>query len=689
MAHEQLHTILNYLHQVAGPAAGERTDRQLLEAFAFRRDEAAFATLLHRRAALVWGVCVRILGHAQDAEDAFQATFLVLARKAGQVRWREDVGNWLHAVAVRTALKARAESVRRQRWERQVSEWPAAEAVRESGAEEIRPVLDEELSRLPEKYRAPFILHFLEGKTYAQAARALGWPEGTVATRLTRARELLRMRLGRRGLVPAVALAAGLSSRAAPAAPVALLQSTIEAAVVTGAGEVGAGLVSARIAHLTRGVLKAMFLSKLKTAAGVVLVLCLLGAGAGLASRNGRAADAAAAAKAAAPDEPRRPGPPGEGQLRKEVERLNEQLAAMKEKLAALEKKFGASEEGPVLYKGKPASFWIRALKDRSASYRKEASEALAGIAEVEPKIIPVIVSSLKDRDSRVWMAAAQALGELGPQARTAVPALIRRLKEGKSVEERWLTVRALSYIGPAAVPAVAELLQVPNPDIRFFAIGALSGGGPTAVPLLVKALKDENREVRVRAVKALGEMGTSPRAAVVALLEVLRQDRSLRIPVIGALGSLSAEAGSVIPALARFLADENPDVRSEAARALTRFGPRARAAVPALVQAFKSKDRHVNGEEDARKAVAAALRRIDVVAAARAGVPFVNIAYIPELSKALHDKDPKTRQAAARALGGLDQAGSFATGKPAGRAAPTAVSTRFPGGTYECDFPT
>ena len=205
MAHEQLHCVLNYLHQVAGAAAGERTDRQLLEAFAFRHDEAAFATLLHRRAALVWGVCVRILGHAQDAEDAFQATFLVLARKAGRVRWREDVGNWLHAVAMRTALKARAESVRRQRWERQVSEWPAAEAARESAAEEVRPVLDEELSRLPEKYRAPFILHFLEGKTYAQAARALGWPEGTVATRLTRARELLRTRLARRGLVPAIA----------------------------------------------------------------------------------------------------------------------------------------------------------------------------------------------------------------------------------------------------------------------------------------------------------------------------------------------------------------------------------------------------------------------------------------------------------------------------------------------------
>jgi RNA polymerase sigma factor (sigma-70 family) len=194
--------------------ARDETDRELLARFAAHRDEEAFTALVRRHGPLVWGVCRRMLSQTQDAEDAFQAVFLVLARKAASVRWHNEVGSWLHAVAIRIARKARGAAARRQTRERQIEPMPEVE-MPEQQAQELGPLLDEEVSRLPEKYRGPVILCYLQGKTYAEAARLLGWPEGTVSGRLARARDLLHARLTRRGLTLSSAALTLLLSEAA------------------------------------------------------------------------------------------------------------------------------------------------------------------------------------------------------------------------------------------------------------------------------------------------------------------------------------------------------------------------------------------------------------------------------------------------------------------------------------------
>src|SRR5687768_991240 len=173
-------------------ALGERSDRQLLQTFARTGDESAFALVVRRHGGLVLGVCRRLLGSLDDAEDAFQATFLVLARKAGEVAWQDCVRNWLHGVAYRVARKARAARQRRAHKERQAA--PAASSL-DAAWTEVSAVLDEELTSLPPRYRAPILLCCLEGKSREEAARELGWSEGSVKGRLERGRELLRRRL--------------------------------------------------------------------------------------------------------------------------------------------------------------------------------------------------------------------------------------------------------------------------------------------------------------------------------------------------------------------------------------------------------------------------------------------------------------------------------------------------------------
>jgi RNA polymerase sigma factor (sigma-70 family) len=259
------------------------TDLSLLERFAAEHDDAAFATLVERHGPMVLGVCRRVLGHAQDAEDAFQAAFLVLARKAGRVRWHAEVGNWLYQVAYRTALRARAN--RKRIRERQMVDPPAA-GREEAPWDDVRPILDEELDRLPVIYRAPVVLHYLEGKSYAETAKVLGWAEGTVSGRLARARQLLCGRLTRRGLtLSAGAFATALSQGAAPAAvPPALADTTARAATLFAAGPAaaGAGVVPAPVAALAEGVLRTMFVTRRKIVAVLALALGLLATGAGL-----------------------------------------------------------------------------------------------------------------------------------------------------------------------------------------------------------------------------------------------------------------------------------------------------------------------------------------------------------------------------------------------------------------------
>jgi RNA polymerase sigma factor (sigma-70 family) len=255
---------------------GGMTDGQLLECFVSRRDEGAFEALVRRHGPMVLGVCRRVLRHEQDAEDAFQATFLVLARKAAAVGQRELLGNWLYGVAYRTALDARAAAARRRARERQVNPMPESEAS--GGADagpDLRLLLDQELSRLPDKYRVPVVLCDLEGRTRRDVARQLGIPVGTLSGRLTTSHRMLAKRLARRGLaLSGGALTAALSPSAASAGvPPPLVAATVAAATAQ-----AAGLVSARIAALAEGVLRAMLLKKLKIVTAVLLAAGLVGA---------------------------------------------------------------------------------------------------------------------------------------------------------------------------------------------------------------------------------------------------------------------------------------------------------------------------------------------------------------------------------------------------------------------------
>jgi RNA polymerase sigma factor (sigma-70 family) len=260
------------------------TDGQLLDCFLSQRDDAAFGALVRRHGPMVWGVCRRVLHHHHDAEDAFQATFLVLVRKAASVEPKEMVANWLYGVAYQTALKARSVAARRKERERQVVEMSEPAVAEREGWHDLQPLLDQESRRLPDKYRVPLVLCDVEGKTRKEAARQLGWPDGTVAGRLATARRMLAKRLARHGLaVSGGALAAVLSQKAA-SVPASVVSSTIKAASLLAMGPAAAtGVISIQVAALAEGVMKAVLMSKLKSVMAVTLAMvATVGIGAGL-----------------------------------------------------------------------------------------------------------------------------------------------------------------------------------------------------------------------------------------------------------------------------------------------------------------------------------------------------------------------------------------------------------------------
>jgi RNA polymerase sigma factor (sigma-70 family) len=264
---------------------GALSDGQLLECFVRDRDEPAFEALVRRLGPMVLGVCRRILGNTHDADDAFQATFLVLVRKAASIASPELLGNWVYGVAYRTALKARRLACRRRTREKQVAQMPEREAVEPEYLKDLQALLDRELNRLPETYRVPVVLCELGGESKKEVARQLGVPEGTVSSRLARGRELLRKRLARQALVlSAEALALVLSQTAASSAvPATLLRSTVRVAalVTTGPGS-AAGAMSAPVASLVKAEMRGRFLTKFKVVMVVMVAVCLVGVAAGL-----------------------------------------------------------------------------------------------------------------------------------------------------------------------------------------------------------------------------------------------------------------------------------------------------------------------------------------------------------------------------------------------------------------------
>jgi RNA polymerase sigma factor (sigma-70 family) len=346
MATGELGKVLQQLRAAYGP---DQDDASLLESFLARHDESAFAVLVRRHGPMVLGVCRRVLQNEADAEDAFQATFLVLVRKAGSVVRRGVIGSWLFGVAHRTALEARRAAARRRVKEASVMH-PSRSAPETPDG--LREVLDQELAALPVKFRAPLVLCDIEGKTRREAARELGVPEGTVASRVARARLLLAKRLANHGLsLSAGALAATLSE-AAVAVPHPLVGLTVKAAALLAAGH--ASCVATPVI-LMKGVLESMFLTKIKVISAALMLAVTFGA----CSLVYRAARADSSSHAG--DSKSRTDPEG---LRKEIEllRLNlllvlEKVRSQEEELRGLKARAQATQSSGVIFNLDPLQF--------------------------------------------------------------------------------------------------------------------------------------------------------------------------------------------------------------------------------------------------------------------------------------------------------------------------------------------
>jgi RNA polymerase sigma factor (sigma-70 family) len=292
MAGASSRTVLRHLNTLFHcGAAGQLGDAELLERFVAGRDEgseAAFAALVERHGVMVLGVCRRVLGSRDEAEDAFQATFLVLARKASAIARREQLASWLHGVARRAALDARARATRQKAREKRLGAMRHVEPPDQTLMSELRAVLDEELAQLPERHRAAILLCELEGLSRRDAAIRLGISEGTLSSRLSRAKLRLRDRLTRRGFaLSSAALATVLVQDAqAMVLPPLLLDSTIRVAILVAAGSSLAGVVSTSVATLSEGVMKAMLLAKLKFAFLGLFTLAVVSTGVGVVAQS-------------------------------------------------------------------------------------------------------------------------------------------------------------------------------------------------------------------------------------------------------------------------------------------------------------------------------------------------------------------------------------------------------------------
>jgi RNA polymerase sigma factor (sigma-70 family) len=301
MATGRIRGVVRRLRQTALLDNPAHSDSELLQRYVTQRDQAAFAVLLRRHGPMVLGVCRRVLRDPHDVDDAFQATFLVLVRKASSIAPRERVGAWLHGVAYRTSLKAQAMNSRRRHKQQSLEDLPAPAAATDA---DWLALLDQEIHRLPEKYRLPIVLCDLEGKTRKQAARTLGWPEGTLATRLQHGRALVQKRLARHGL-PLSAGAVSLvwaGAVTAEAVPAGLTGATVNIASLFEAGK-AAGLIPLNVLALAQGVLQAMTLSKVKSVTALIIL-------AGALTLGGLGGWWHSAAVAQAPTEPAAAGAP-------------------------------------------------------------------------------------------------------------------------------------------------------------------------------------------------------------------------------------------------------------------------------------------------------------------------------------------------------------------------------------------
>jgi len=576
VAKGKVSSVLRHLRRlVVRQGDGGLSDAQLLERFARERDQAAFEVLVWRHGAMVLGVCQRVLSHRQDAEDALQATFLALVRQAGSISRRGSVGSWLHKVAYRTALRARAQRQKQAVDPARVEELPAPLVRDEESWREVRSVLDEELERLPEKYRTPLVLCYLEGLTNKEVAEQLACPIGTVFTRLSRGRDLLRARLTQRGVALSAGLLATVLAEQAPAAPLAagLVQATVEAAVLFAAGSGAAGVLSPNVVALTEGVLKMMWFNKLKLVVAAFVTLAVAGSGLGLVAFRVAAREQAGGRNDAPED-----AKPAEAAARPAKETLR--------------------------YGGKSFDEWRTTLMtDLKPETRVEAIKALStfGVNGYGREAAAAIVEAVRGYDmerpdaddGKILVAAQAALTKIGDES---VPALVEELKKGKKRGRQFAAGTLLQGYGPeakGAVPALAAAIKDEDKSTRDLAARALMtiDRDGNAVTTVIATLADRDEDIRLLALMVVQAYGPKARRALPQILAIATKDDSAsnRRLAIEALQSMKTEAKIVLPALRRALRDDSLDVRAVALQYLQQLGPAAKEAVPELVAGLKT----------------------------------------------------------------------------------------------------
>lgn len=545
-------------------------DAHLLQRFAAHRDEAAFEVLVWRHGPMVLGVGRRVLRNLHDAEDVLQATFLALVRQARSIGRRESLGAWLHTVAYRIALRARE-----QRRKRTAEPLTDVEARTPRAKVLALAMLDEELQRLPAKYRTPLVLSYLQGLSNREIAVELGCPIGTVFTRLARGRDMLRTRLLRRGVTLSAGVLPAMLAEPAPAATLSgkLVRTTVLAAIAFAAGSGAAG-VSPHVAALTEGVLKMMWLGKMKLVVAVFLLVTVAGSGAGLLSfrASGREQDDADKDIAQNQPAPEKHQPPREA----------------------------------LRYAGKSFDEWRTALlTELSPAVRAEGIKAITAFGkngygkEAVAAIMEVMrgydVEDLTD-DQKVIDAATLGIAKIGEDA---LPLLLQELKKGKP-NSRLFAAHCLPYFGSkaqAAIPDLAKALKDSNAFVRRQALSALQSidGKGESVRAVSACLTDEDESVRQIAIYTLEHyVRNKVKEATPPLLKAITTDKSVQIRenVLQRLGELQLEPHVILPTLREALKDAHRGSRHLALYYLGNLGPKSTPAVPDLIEALRDANR-------------------------------------------------------------------------------------------------
>jgi RNA polymerase sigma factor (sigma-70 family) len=587
MAQANLPSVLSQLrHVVLRRCVGGLDDAHLLARFATTRDPTAFEVLVWRHGPVVFHVCRRVLGNHHDAEDALQATFLALSRQAGSIARGHALAGWLCKVAHRIAMRIRERARKQAAGSANVDELPAREAP-QVGTSALHELLDAELQRLPEKYRAVLVLCYWAGLTNREIAGQLGCPMGTVSTRLARGRALLRRRLARRGIsLSAGALAASLGGQSLAALPVTLVQATVQSGVDFAAGRMSAACsMSPGVIALAEGVFKMTTIHKFKLIGMALLLMAVLGAGAAWLLPT-PAADAQAKTDGGA-----QPAP-----------------IAVAPKLAD---PAAQPRKESLRYGGKSFDDWHQVLiTELKPELRAEAIKALSAFGvsvngyskQATAAILTLMhdydVGRVDEDDHKVVRAAESGLYKIGS---SALPSILDELKQDNANGRRF-ALSAVSMFGldsKSDLLTVAGLLKDPEYDIRRRTLQVLQGidiQRYSAAALGDALIQDEG--LRSEAIALLTEFGEKARPAVPQLVEAAKKFPKVRVTALQALRSAKPDAKTVLPVLADTVKDKNSQVRLESISYLRDLGPAAKDAVPFLIAAWKDARNDMEREE-------------------------------------------------------------------------------------------